>query len=105
MAQPERRETFGIRNCCEEENEDNGLLDNVVGFDEFESILCCCKHDTPHDEYLKFKLIASEEHKLLAPFKYTPKGNLIEQIDSNAKCTIPRISNDLKIYQRNDEIQ
>jgi hypothetical protein len=29
----------------------NISLDNIVGFDQFENVLCCCQHNLPHDEY------------------------------------------------------
>ena len=79
-------------------------LDDVIGFDQYESTICCCKEHLPHDESLKFKLIASKKSLKLAPFKSTPKGNLIEQVDYNIKCTIPSIYNELKIYYRNKQI-
>lgn len=50
-------------------NEDD--FNNVQSFDVKECSMCCCKHDTPHDESVKFVIKASEENMKLAPFKYT----------------------------------
>ena len=41
---------------------ENDPLDKVLGFDQYEGIICCCRPDIPHDETLKFKIIASPEN-------------------------------------------
>ena len=77
----------------------------MLSFDQYEDIICCCKQDIPHDESLKFKIIASAENLQIAPFKHTPEGSLIEHKDFHSKISIPRISNQIQIILRNDIIQ
>ena len=50
----------------------DNALENILSFDEYEGIICCCKHHIPHDECLKFKIIASAENMQISPFKNKP---------------------------------
>ena len=43
---------------------------NTASFENKVCILCCCKHEAPHDEHLKFVIQASPQNLLLAPFKF-----------------------------------
>ena len=48
------------------------FIEGDLNFDKKDCILCCCRHDVPHDESLKFIIKASEQNLQLTPFKNAP---------------------------------
>lgn len=80
-------------------------VEEILSLDQHQGIVCCCKHELYHDERLKFKIIASDDNMSISPFKDTPAGKLIEASTFQPQITIPMISNQYKVFLRNDIIQ
>ena len=76
-----------------------------IPFDLKEDTLCCCKKDCPHDESMKFVLLATDENKNKAIFGNRRKGELIQLFEKNLRDRVSNISDERFLIGRNKEIQ